>query len=115
MRTMMTLKTILLMVSLLAASLLMQTADAETAVPAQVIMQLTSQSVLLDMQNMTCAMCKFTIKKALQGVEGVEEANVDYDTKTAKVTFNPQKTGVDALIKATTDAGYPATVHQTKQ
>ena len=107
----MTLKTILLLVSLLAV----QTAHAETAVPAQVSKQQTSQSVLLDMQNMTCAMCKFTIKKALQGVEGVGEADVDYDSKTASVTFNPQKTSVDALIKATTDAGYPATLHSTKQ
>ena len=111
----MTLKSILLMLSLLAASLLLQTAHAEAAVPAQVLKQQISQSVLFDMQNMTCAMCKFTIKKALQGVEGVEEANVDYDTKTATVTFNPQKTSVDALIKATTNAGYPATIHPTKQ
>ena len=111
----MTLKTILLMLNLLAASLLLQVAHAEAAVPVQVQKQQTSQSVILDMQNMTCALCKFTIKKALQGVEGVEKANVDYDSKTASVTFNPQKTSVDALIKATTDAGYPATVHPTNK
>ena len=110
----MTMKT-LLMLCLLATFLLLQTAHAEAAVYASMQKQQSSQSVTLDMQNMTCAMCKFTIKKALQGVEGLEEANVDYDTKTAKVTFNPQKTSVVALIKATTDAGYPATVHQTKQ
>ena len=111
----MTLKTILLMLSLLAASLLLQAAHAEAAVPVQAQKQQTSQSVMLDMQNMTCALCKFTIKKALQGVEGVEKANVDYDSKTASVTFNPQKTSVDALIKATTAAGYPATVHPTNK
>ena len=111
----MTLKTILLMLSLLAASLLLQTAHAEAAVPVQAQKQQTSQSVILDMQNMTCALCKFTIKKALQGVEGVEKANVDYDSKMASVTFNPQKTSVDALIKATTAAGYPATVHLTSK
>lgn len=106
----MTIKT-LLTLSLLAAPLLIQTAHAE-AVPVQ--KQNISQSVTLDMQNMTCAMCKITIKKALQGVDGVEEANVDYDSKTADVTFNPQKTSIEALIKATTNAGYPATVHQPK-
>jgi len=111
----MTLKTILLMLSLLAASLLLQTAHAEAAVPVQAQKQQTSESVILDMQNMTCALCKFTIKKALQGVEGVEKASVDYDSKMASVTFNPQKTSVDALIKATTDAGYPATVHPTNK
>jgi len=108
-------KTILLLLSLLATSLLLQPAHAEATVPVQELKQQTSQSVLFDMQNMTCALCKITIKKAFQGVEGVEEANVDYDTKTARVTFNPQKTSVDALIKATTDAGYPATVHPTNK
>ena len=111
----MKLKATLLMLSLVTASLLQQTAHAGAAVPVQSKKQNSSQSVTLELQNMTCVMCKFTIKKALQGVEGLEEANVDYDTKTAKVTFNPQKTSVDALIKATTDAGYPATAHQTKQ
>lgn len=110
----MPLKVLVLMLSLIATSLL-QTAHAEATVPAQLQQQQTSQSVILDMQNMTCAMCKFTIKKALKGVEGVAEANVDYDAKTAEVTFNPQKTSVDALIKATTDAGYPATVHPVNQ
>jgi periplasmic mercuric ion binding protein len=112
---MMKLKTTLLMLSLVAASILLQTAHAGATIPVQSQKQNRSQSVTLELQNMTCAMCKFTIKKALQGVEGLEEANVDYDTKTAKVTFDPQKTSVDALIKATTNAGYPATVHQTKQ
>lgn len=111
---MMALKTILLTLGLLAASLSIQTAYAETADPVQFEKQNNSQSVTLAMQNMTCAMCKFTIKKALQGVDGVEEANVDYDSKTADVTFNPQKTSIEALIKATTDAGYPATVRQPK-
>jgi periplasmic mercuric ion binding protein len=114
-RIIMPLKTTLLMLSLLATSLFVQTAYAEAAVSVQSQKQNSSQSVILDMQNMTCALCKFTIKKALQGLEGVEDTNVDYDTKTANVTFNPQKTSVVALIKATTDAGYPATVHQASK
>jgi mercuric ion binding protein len=72
------------------------------------------QSIVLDMQNMTCAMCKFTIKKALQGVEGVQTVEVDSDKKTASVTFNSQKTTIENLIKATTNAGYPATIQKTK-
>lgn len=94
---------------------ILQTAHAGAAVPDPVQKQRTSQSAVLDMQNMTCELCKFTIKKALLGVEGVEEANVDYGSKTAVVTFNPQKTSAEALIKATTNAGYPATVRQTNK
>ena len=66
------------------------------------------------MQNMTCAMCKITIRKALQGVAGVQQVQVDFDSKTASVTFDPQKTSIDALIEATTNVGYPASVHPTK-
>ncbi len=110
---MMTIKTVCLILSLLATPLLMQTASAEaTAVSVQ--NKNSSQSVTLDMQNMTCAMCKVTIKKALQGVEGVQKVSVDGDSKIADVTFDPQKTSIEALIKATTNAGYPATVHQPK-
>jgi len=110
----MTIKTLLLTLSLLAVPLLLQTAHAEADVPVQLQKQSNSQSVTLAMQNMTCAMCKITIKKALQGVEGVQKVSVDGDTKMADVTFDPQKTNIEALIKATTNAGYPATVHQPK-
>jgi periplasmic mercuric ion binding protein len=104
----MTFKIILFIFSLVIAPLLMQTIHAETVVQVNS----NSQSVTLAMQNMTCTMCKFTIKKALLNVMGVQEVSVDYDSKTASVTFDPQKTSSEALIKATTDAGYPATVNQ---
>ena len=108
----MTIKTLLLTLGLLAGTLLMPTAHAQAAV--QVQKQNSSQSVTLDMQNMTCAMCKITIKKALQSVDGVQKVSVDGDTKTADVTFDPQKASIETLIKATTNAGYPATVRQPK-
>ncbi len=106
----MTIKTLLLTLSLLAAPLFMHTVHAETADPVQSQQQNSSQSITLDVQNMTCAMCPITIRKALQGVDGVNKANVDFASKTASVTFDPQKTSIEALIKATTNAGYPATV-----
>ena len=34
--------------------------------------------------------------------------------KTATVFFDPQKTDIETLIKATTNSGYPATVHVEK-
>jgi len=68
------------------------------------------QTVVLDIPNMTCEFCPITIRKALNKVDGVIEARASFDTKTATVTFDPDKTNVEALIKATTNAGYPATV-----
>lgn len=72
------------------------------------------QFVVLEVQNMSCAMCKFTIKKALQAVEGVKTVTVDLNKKTASITFNAQKTTLEALVKSTTHAGYPATVQLQK-
>ena len=84
----------------------MPTAYAETTV-AQPNQQ---QTVTLNIENMTCAMCTVTIKKALQEVEGVQAVIVDYDSKSATVTFDSKKTDSAALIKATTDAGYPGSM-----
>lgn len=68
------------------------------------------QTVTLYLQNMTCPACKITVKKALEKVPGVTEAKIDYDKKTATVRFDPDKTNIAALAKATTEAGYPSTV-----
>ena len=68
----------------------------------------TLQTVTLDVQNMTCAVCPITIKKALERVPGVTDAKVDFDKKTARVSFDPDKTTPAALTNATADAGYPS-------
>lgn len=68
------------------------------------------QTVTLDLPTMNCDMCPITVKKALSKVDGVTEAEVSFDTKQAVVTFDDTKTSADALIKATTNAGYPSTV-----
>jgi mercuric ion binding protein len=69
------------------------------------------QTVVLDVKNMTCAVCPITVKKALQRVPGVTTAEVDLDKKTARVTFDSEKTSPAALTNATSDAGYPSAVH----
>jgi mercuric ion binding protein len=71
-----------------------------------------SQSAVLDLQNMTCSLCSVTVKKALQKVPGVEDTKIDYDTKTATIKYDPNKTNVTALVKASTDAGFPSTPHK---
>jgi mercuric ion binding protein len=47
-------------------------------------------------------------------VPGVTEAKIDYDHKTATVKFDPEKASSAALVKATTDAGFPAIPHISK-
>ncbi|MBU0914696.1 MAG: mercury resistance system periplasmic binding protein MerP [Gammaproteobacteria bacterium] len=69
-----------------------------------------TKTVTLEVPTMNCVTCPFTVKKALQNVEGVSKAEVTFDTKLAVVTFDDEKTTVKALTEATTNAGYPSTV-----
>ncbi len=66
------------------------------------------RTVTLEVSNMTCALCPITVKKAITRVPGVLDAKVDYDTKTAVVRFETEKTTVDAISAATGNAGYPS-------
>ena len=63
---------------------------------------------------MDCATCPITVRKALEKVPGVEAAKVDFKTKLAVVSFDPAKTKPEALMKATSDAGYPSTLKQVQ-
>jgi periplasmic mercuric ion binding protein len=66
----------------------------------------TPKTVTLNVSGMTCEACPVTVKKALQKVPGVSKIDVRYEKKQVVVTFDDAKTSVDALVKATTNAGY---------
>jgi len=70
------------------------------------------QTVVLDIQNMTCEVCPITVRKALDKVPGVAAVKVDFDKKTATVNFDPERANIAALVKATTNAGYPSSAHR---
>jgi mercuric ion binding protein len=66
------------------------------------------KTVTLAVQHMTCAACPRTVKASLQAVPGVTSVVVSATEKTAVVTFDDSKAAVEALVKATTNAGYPS-------
>lgn len=67
------------------------------------------QTVSLNVERMTCALCPITVRKAIERVDGVQRVDVDYDTKTATVTFDDTETTAAEVAQASTDVGYPAT------
>ena len=67
-----------------------------------------SKTVTLKVPGMTCPTCPITVKKALNKVDGVSKVKVRYENKQAVVTFDDAKTDTKALIKATTNAGFPS-------
>jgi mercuric ion binding protein len=60
--------------------------------------------------NMTCATCPITIRKAMQRVDGVKEVTVDFDAKTATVLYDSNLTDAKQIRDASTNVGFPATL-----
>jgi len=66
------------------------------------------RTVTLAVDNMTCAACPITVKKAIARVDGVSKVDVSYERREAVVTFDDAKASVERIAKASADAGYPA-------
>lgn len=71
------------------------------------------KTVTLSIPGMNCAACPITVKKALMKVDGVTKVDTDFKKRQATVLFDDEKTSVEALTKATNEAGYPSTVKES--
>ena len=69
-----------------------------------------TQTVTLSVTGMTCATCPITVKIAMSEVEGVQSVEVDFDSRSAAVIFDPALTDAAAIAEASAQAGYPADV-----
>ena len=85
-------------------------AVAPAAAQSAAVQVAAAQTKTFAIQNMTCALCPVTVKKAMEGVAGVKSVSVDLDAKTATVVFDPSVTTADAIAAASSNAGYPARV-----
>lgn len=66
------------------------------------------QTATFSVENMTCASCPITVRLAMESVEGVRSAEVDFQTGSATVVFDSALTDPEAIAAASTNAGYPA-------
>ena len=66
-----------------------------------------SETMKFSVSNMKCGGCVANVKKALEGVDGVDSVEISLEDAEAVVTG-----GADAqtIAKIITDAGYPAEV-----
>jgi Cu+-exporting ATPase len=62
--------------------------------------------VALPVRGMTCASCVAHVEKALKGVEGVGEVNVNLATEKASLDFRTDAVKVGDLVKAVQETGY---------
>jgi len=72
------------------------------------------KKVHLNIKKMHCTSCALTIEKALKDHLGVKEANVNFASEKAYLTYNPNVTNKNELIKTVRGTGYDATLETKK-
>jgi Cu+-exporting ATPase len=75
----------------------------------------STQNHSIVLAGMTCAACARTIERALQKVDGVSQASVNFATSQAAVQFNPSVTDVPHLVAAVRDVGYDVVEGEANQ
>ena len=78
--------------------------EVQTVKPKEIVMEKK-----LSVEGMMCQHCVAHVKKALEGVEGVEEAVVDLDSNSATAKLSADVAD-QVLVDAIVDAGYEAKV-----
>lgn len=95
-------------IAILAAALALSAAGggATDDRPQQVAAQ--ERTAIFAVENMSCALCPITVRKAMAALPGVKSVAVDLAAKTATVLFDPAVVSPAAIAAASADAGYPA-------
>lgn len=62
----------------------------------------------LKIQGMTCGHCVKAVSDALNGVDGVADAQVELQSATARVEYDEERAGVQAMQEAVAEEGYTA-------
>lgn len=60
----------------------------------------------LSIEGMSCSGCAGTVQQALDSIEGVKEAAVNFENNSAAVTYNPNTVTEDDFEQAIQGAGY---------
>lgn len=60
--------------------------------------------LILKIEGMSCQHCVMSVKKAVDGIDGVSSSEVAIGS--AKVVYDESKTNKDALTRAVQSAGY---------
>ena len=95
-------------VALVAAAALWTDRSAPAQESATPAVAARLETTIFRVEHMTCATCPITVKTAMSRVTGVASVDVDFESKTAKVRFDPAVATPERIAAASTNAGYPA-------
>jgi copper chaperone len=68
-----------------------------------------SETRVLGIEGMTCDNCVKTLTKALKGINGVKDVEIDRASARASITFDRTKTNMSAIHEAILRSGYKPT------
>jgi len=69
-----------------------------------------TDKVILRIEGMTWAAWPFIIKRALEGLEGVEKADISFSKKRGEVLFDPEKVNEKNIVNKVNEVGFKAKV-----
>ena len=64
----------------------------------------------LKVEGMTCGHCAQTVTRSLQQLSGVGRAQVDLDSGSARIEYDPDRTRLEEMVEAVRGEGYSAEV-----
>jgi len=62
--------------------------------------------VVLNVPDISCNHCKMAIERALGGVEGVSDVEVEVEARSVGLVYDASRIGLDAVAQAIVDQGY---------
>ena len=65
-------------------------------------------SQTFEVDNMSCAACPITIRKAMSRVKGVQRVEVNLQDKSVTAIYDPALTEPAAIAEASSSVGFPA-------
>lgn len=68
----------------------------------------TTETVRIPIQGMSCAVCAANVKRALQSIDGVQEAEISLERREARVRYGEGKVSPEQLVAAVNELGYKA-------
>jgi len=70
--------------------------------------QATAVKIKIPVDGMVCSACQSTVKKTVKSLNGVKDAEVSLENKSAFITYNPNLIKPEQIQKAINDKGYSA-------
>jgi copper chaperone len=62
----------------------------------------------IKIEGMACEHCEATVARAISAIDGVSDVKVTLADEQAIVTYDPERTNIDAIKAAVKEAGYIA-------